>query len=1129
MMFVEILCKWESLYMRKSKKITIAATFSGFVLAALICVPLLKNSEGLLSRVKAGQNDYSLTLDKNNKLTSDEASAGTCVRNTAIGNPITYVLSSTSYTTNVNSFARVNGNGYIRNQTPVNGIYQISITVASGSYNLTFGNVFGTYTVQSDTITLEANQVDTHVFTVSNYSYFSFNNVGSDSIYFRNLTANYSCEAPVVPSGQYVSYTFTGDEELERGYAQGAIIAHNDNNFAVNDEVSFYWGDGTGKFDNYYALGSAVAESATTDLAITIDENVVIPASATKVYAELNGSAFASYDIPSEKRNNESLIHKYATISDVHLNYNNGQKHLEEALNRFEADGVEYVISSGDTGRNASDYAKYEAALQDSNFTGLVFASMGNHDQPVPALFKSHAIYNGATKTFITLDNAPTYFANTYNNPSLPVSVFYNDLEGDGATCYYYATIANNFYFFMDQMLGDESGTATKDNFSANQMALLESAFAEYAGDHAGDVNFAYDKYNLNIIEHAPIEQFRVGDVYPAKYGGAMMISVMYDNINRFVELLKEYPEAMWFSGHTHLFFDVGINYVDNYYDMLNLETSTPLAHSFHVPSVTQPRWYKASGSMAMPNDFSNGSEAYYCYQYNSNLVFEAHRLKEYNESKATYDHADYINKVLGQYSYIVPSETQEHVGPGVTTDYAVAANGVARQGALTFSDTADGLQVNFAAANNRFELKTGNHVDEIGNDYYVSFLFKSNNITSMTIGACNYSGGRYNNFSINLTQSGTNYTIEDAGNGYVKFTMALDTLYNHNCGETFAVRFYDANAAGTFYLKNFYIQPASAPAMTYRGQQFYYQKNFTYETTYAAYTHVEFDYYLIHNGTFNMCIMNEDWGKYYGYYAFNQNGPEGNYDGITSEVLADGYIHVVMATAELGKTNGNNNRNNVPETIGRFYIRGNWSDAVGLVDNIRFYVDESVIIPEVATLTSNLENLSIDYGYSNGTTDAFVHNTVYGATSNTARKLIFAESTISDDQVYCAFSPEADHLNGMDATNSTLTFDIMLSDEFYQSENIYKHMFSLNLISSNWQANSEWLNYDPRGSAGFGPSYTDNGWYHITVNIPQVYSNNTLLANDLIRIRFGFFGLTDQTKANAYVIIDNMTLTANN
>lgn len=1117
--------------MKMNKKLFLVGTMSGgLLLAAFMCLTIAHRTS-ILDRAKAGGPTYSLTLDNSDKLTSAEASAGTFVRNTNIGNPITYTLSSTYYTSSAISFARINENGYIRNQTPVNGISQISVTVQGASYNLSFGNVYGVYTSTSETVSVESGVTDTHVFSVSNFSYFSINSADTDSLYFMNLTATYSCVAPVVPAGQSVTYSFAGEEELERGYAQGSIIAHNDGSFAVDDEVSFFWGDGSGKFDNYYALGSVTAQSVTTDLAITVDENVVIPANATKVYAELNDSAFASYDIPSEKRINESLIHKYATISDAHLNYNNGQKHVEEALNRFEEDGVEYVICAGDVGRDAADFAKYEAACQDSNFTGLIFSCIGNHEHTDtgPGIFKSHAIYNGATKSFISLDSAPAYFANTYNNPSLPVSVFYNDLEGNGETYYYYATIANNFYFFMDQILENEGGTATRDNFSSDQMDLLESTIAYYSGDHTGDVNYAYSKYNLNIIEHAPIEQFREGDVYPAKYGGAMMVSVMYENINRFVDLLLEYPEAMWFNGHTHLFFDVGINYVDNYYDITYQETSTPLAHSIHVPSVTQPRWYKDNGSMAMPNDFSNGSEAYYCYQYASNIVLEAHCLKEYNESKTTYDHNDYINKIWGQYSLIIPSETQEHVGPVVATDYAVAANGVVRQGSPTFSDTANGLQVTFAAANNRFEIKTGDHSGEIGNDYYVSFLFKSENITSMTIGACNYTGGRYNNFSINYTQSGANYTIEDAGDGWVMFTMALDTLYNHHVADTFAIRFYDTNAAGTFYLKSLNIQPGGS-SMNYHGEQFYYQKNYTHETTYAAYTTLEFDYYLIHNGSFNIALMQEDWSKYYGYYSFNQNGPTSNYAGVSSEVLADGYIHITMILSELAYTNNSANRNNAPDTVGRFYIRGNWSDAVGLIDNIDFTVDPSLLTPEEASLTSNLEMLSADAGWSDGTTSSFVHDQTYGPTSVTARKIIFANSTLSGDPLtaYFVFNNETDGLTAIDAKNCTISFDIMLSSEFFESSSPYKHAFSLNLIDSSWGAHSEWLSYDSRGSSAFAPEYTDNGWFHTSIDLSQVAAYSSL-QNNLIRMRFGFFGLTDSTKANAYVIIDNFCMTPNN
>ena len=910
-----------------------------------ICVALVfgKRASSLTS---ANLVHYEMTLDSSNKITSEEASANSATKNTALGNPIQFSLNNTYYTSGSN-FARVNEGGYIRNQTPINGIDQISITVAYSDFDISFSNVFGTYSVHTEKAVVNDGDTQTFVFDVENYSFFSINSLSSRSMYVKSVDISFTCVAPVNPNTDYVSYTFLGEEKDLPGFGEGMIVAHKNDSFSANDIVSFYLGNDGGKFENYYPLGEVEVESSTSDVAINIDENVVIPSNATKVIVELNDSSFASYDIPSSKRNTDTLLHKYATISDMHLNYNNGQKHVEEALNRFEQDNLEYVISSGDTGRDIDDFTKYENACTDSNFTGLVFASIGNHEYTTtgPAIYKEHAIYDGSTKTFISLENAHEYFENTYNNPSLPVSVFYNDYEGDGNTHYYYATIGNNLYIFMDQILENEGGTATRDNFSKKQIDWLEDVISYYAGDHTGDSNFAFAKYNLNIIEHAPIEQFKEGDVFPAKYGGAMMISVMYPNINRFVEVLKEYTEAMFFNGHTHLMFDVGINHMDNYCNEYYQETNIPMAHNIHVPSVTQPRWYKPSGSMGMPNDFSNGSDAYYCYEYENSVVLEAHRLKEYNEAKTTYDHNDYINKVFGQYSLIIKSETKEHSSLEPTfTDYAKAENGVVRQGSVSFEDTSNGLSVTFALASNRFEIKTGDHSSETGSDYKISFLFKSENITSFDIGGCNYSGGRYTVISVDLSQSGSKYTVSDYGDGWSKVQIDLDDLYSSSCADTFALRFYNTSAAGSFLIKNLYISNTEAsPETNYRGQQFYYNKNFNKEITAGDYKIVEFDYLILNSNSFSLALLSPDWNKYYGYFTFDSNGPTSNYAGVQYETLSDGYIHVTMICSQLNITNNQSNRNNAPATFDKFYIRG--GSGIGLVDNFNFSMDDSHIV----------------------------------------------------------------------------------------------------------------------------------------------------------------------------------------
>lgn len=905
------------------------------------------SSFGRVSLLSFANNEqYQMTLNSSNKVTSEEASANLATKNTALGNPIQFALNNTYYTSGSN-FARVNENGYIRNQTPINGVQHISITIAYCDFDISFSNVYGTYSIHTETAYVADGETKSFEFDVDGYSYFSINSLSSRSMYVKTVNISFSCIEPAVPEDDYVEYTFLGEEKNDPGFGEGMIVAHKDDGFMTNDIVSFYWGNSGGKFDNYYPLGEVEVESSTTDVAINIDENVAIPANATKVIVELNNSNFASYDIPNSKRNNDTLLHKYATISDAHLNYTNGQKHVEEALNRFAQDDVEYVISSGDTGRDSSDFAKYENACRDSNFTGLIFASIGNHEytETGPEIYKQHAIYDGSTKTFVSLEDAHDYFENTYNNPNLPVSVFYQDYEGEGNTHYYYATIANNLYIFMDQILENEGGTGTRDNFSEKQIDWLEDVISYYAGDHTGDVNFAYAKYNLNIIEHAPLEQFKEGDVFPAKYGGAMMISVMYPNINRFVEVLKEYTEAMFFNGHTHLMFDVGINHMDNYCNEYYQETNIPMAHNIHVPSVTQPRWYKPSGSMGMPNDFSNGSDAYYCYQYENSVVLEAHRLKEYNESKTTYDHNDYINKIFGQYSLIIKSETKEHSPLTPTfTDYAKAENGVVRAGSVSFEDTSNGLQVTFAASGNRFEIKTGDHSSEIGLDYDINFLFKSDSMTSITLGGCNYTGGRYTTISVNLTQSGAKYTVSDAGDGWKKVQISLDDLYNNNCGETFAIRFYDASTAGTFFIKNLYISNIEvAPTNNYRGEQFYYNRTFNKTVSEAGYKIVEFDYLILNDQSFSLSLISSDWSKYYGYFTFNNNGPVSSYDGIQYEHLSDGYVHITMICAQLNITNNESNRNKAPDAFDKFYIRG--GSGIGLVDNFNFSMDDSHIV----------------------------------------------------------------------------------------------------------------------------------------------------------------------------------------
>ena len=597
-----------------------------------------------------------------------------------------------------------------------------------------------------------------------------------------------------------VSYSFTGNEADRAGYAEGTVAIAN---AEAGQTYEFYWADKNGKLSGYRALGSVSLTAEQTTANLTVAENTMIPAGADRLIICITGSdeAAGTY-LLGEKANTAELETKFAVISDVHTNYNQGENYLLDALEQFESEGVSYIIVTGDIGESDSDYAKYVSAVEKSNFSGLIFASIGNHDQTETGRknFKTYAIYDGSTKTWVGIDNAPAYFAGNSN-----VAV---ELAGENLA-YYVVTIGENAFIFMDQELTSTGNTPNQDNFSKEQLNFVEDKLYQYSATH-----------NLFIIEHAPVEQLKIGDKFDPGYGGAIQLSAAYPNNQRFVDLLMEYTEAIWLSGHTHVQYDTGIMYVDKYYDASENLTDTAIAHAVHVSSLAQPRWYEGS-SMKMPNDFSAASQGYVCYQYADDIVFEARSFKNYTPDSITYNANLFINEVNAVYSWAIPLETLTHDAPSydeeeggddevTLVDYAVAENGNKRAGNPTWEDTADGLKVTFAAASDRFEIKTGDQTEAFTNGYMVQFKIKTD-LTSFDLGGSNYSGSRKTYIQVNLAASGDQYTVTDLSDGWKLVTIPMTNLGNDSIITEFAIRFYNTNAAGTFYLKELYIAPEMA------------------------------------------------------------------------------------------------------------------------------------------------------------------------------------------------------------------------------------------------------------------------------------------------------------------------------
>ncbi|MBP5467552.1 MAG: metallophosphoesterase, partial [Clostridia bacterium] len=554
--------------------------------------------------------------------------------------------------------------------------------------------------------------------------------------------------------------------------------------FKKGEVVKLFWGNEDGVFADRLPVAEKKVATTDTELDFSIEENIVIPNGATKLFAYeyRNGGEnyLGGFDIPEVKRTNLTPIHIFASISDTHCNYPQGKAYLANALKEFIAAGVEYVINSGDIGESDSDYEKYVSAVEESGYQGLIFSCIGNHEQTVNgrANFFKYAIFDGIDKNWVSLDQAEEYFENEYKG-TLDIRFDYAG-DAEHKLYYYSVVIDNNAIIFMDQQLNSTGDTPNQDNFSVAELDFVEEFLEKYSGVHTVGGEFKYERYNLFIVEHSPVEQLKIGDKFNPGYGGAIKLNnSSFVNNLRFVNILKEYSEATWMSGHTHVQFDAGIMYIDKLYDSSGKLTDTPIAHAIHNSSLAQPRYYEGN-SMIFYNDYHAASQGYICYQYSDRLVYDAHIFKPFTPDNGDYDENSFVDRIDAAHSYVIPLYTLDHTLPEPeepSINYAVAENGIKRQGTFTFADTENGLQVDFSTADDRFEVKLGDQTEAYENGLWLSFYIDTE-MTAINVGDANTTGPRKTDFTIDFSQSGSNYKLKTV-NGKILIQMPISGLYH--------------------------------------------------------------------------------------------------------------------------------------------------------------------------------------------------------------------------------------------------------------------------------------------------------------------------------------------------------------
>ncbi len=471
-------------------------------------------------------------------------------------------------------------------------------------------------------------------------------------------------EIPETPAAETAEdrfeIAFSGKEADRPGYAEGTVL------WTPKDGVpagayELFWGNAGGPLDSFYPVGECVTEETLTSLLFRIGENVMIPQKADRLMIAHTGETVAEAAIPQEKRLSGAPTVTFGSVADVHLNYVPGRDYWINALNEYEKLGAEFIIVAGDVTGEGGEYPDFIASTSESDYTGLVFMALGNHEQSQEGRmrFRKAAVYDGGAKKWISLGDGADYFGGEYAG-DLDVRFHWDAPEGKNRSFYYYVTINDNLFFFMDQVLVHTYDSSNQDNFSEKQLDHLEETLKAYSGTHMPDETYGYERYNLFIVEHGLIRNLSSGDLFDGPYTQPILASEEYPNVMRFVGLLREYPESIWLSGHTHMGFGTTVDFVDRVYNENGALTDEPLARSVHNSSTSQPRWLE-NGEVIYSNTFENGSEGYLCRVYPDDVIFEAHCFKEFTPGTEELDPSLFCDRIYPGASYIMPSMTAEH------------------------------------------------------------------------------------------------------------------------------------------------------------------------------------------------------------------------------------------------------------------------------------------------------------------------------------------------------------------------------------------------------------------------------------------------------------------------------------
>ena len=337
----------------------------------------------------------------------------------------------------------------------------------------------------------------------------------SDCIAWTTITVGRN--ASDVGVSMPISATYTLDHDTD-GFATGKVTVKVPSDETTNRSIIMYWADNAGKLEGYTALAKYKVTGETTTF--TFGQNVIIPAGATRlmvyamndvtgkiseepVIAELSeGAAHAGF---------ETSIGELFVMSDIHITLDREHTHNKNFANMLkdvqglnaDAMGIFVVGDMADTG-NEQEYKNMMELYAAAGEVPPVYLSIGNHDL-------SSLPFDQANEVFLKYTTLP---------------------DGSHPSDTSYDFWLNGYHFIF---LGTDTSAGLHSSFTRDTMNWLKEKIEENRDPARPVFLFLHQSLSNTVSGSLPGEG----------WSGV-------DNENMLRNVLKHYPEVMFFNGHSH-------------------------------------------------------------------------------------------------------------------------------------------------------------------------------------------------------------------------------------------------------------------------------------------------------------------------------------------------------------------------------------------------------------------------------------------------------------------------------------------------------------------------------------------------------------------------------------------------